>query len=171
MTERRWGIEELQEEMGKIVAQRREREIQVAELAAAEKAFKVVMDRLSRSAAVSKADHPTSPELMEFIERFLAEVGQPVHRKQILRHVISLGLHIRGQDPINNMTAHMSNDARFESTKGDGMWGLTEWAQGKTPNGWINRLNGQPADRAEEKRNTPAPLTPTPTHSAVVLVD
>ena len=37
----------------------------------------------------------------------------------------------------------MSNDARFESTKGDGMWGLTEWRQGDTPKGYANRLETQ----------------------------
>ena len=115
-----WSISDMEEEMAKITAEREDREKQVEDLKTEEEAFRIVLRRLAN---FSSADRPTSPELLEAIYRKLVDEGEPVHRKQILSHVQALGLHIRGQDPMNNMTAHMSNDARFESTKGVGMWG------------------------------------------------
>ena len=71
----------------------------------------------------------TSPELASVLYQLLSEAGQPVHRKKLLEDAVARGCVIGGKDTINTLTAHMSNDPRFESTKGDGMWGLAEWAR------------------------------------------
>ena len=108
-----------------------------------EEACRRMIEYFSSSRAVSGNGKKTSPGLNDAIYSHLKEMRQPVHRKQLYAQVIDSGLEVAGRDPVANMTAHMSNDARFESTKGDGMWGLTEWSKGKTPNSWVNRLNEQ----------------------------
>ncbi len=94
--------------------------------------------------SVSVCIHPPGESNPNRNYQKLKDHGQPIHRKQLHRYAIEdMGLFVRGDNPVNNLTAHMSNDARFESTKGDGMWGLTEWRQGDTPKGYANRLETQ----------------------------
>ena len=57
---------------------------------------------------------------------------KPIHRNDLYQHLVNLGIHVNGDNPVNNMTAHMSNDARFESV-GEGMWGLYEWTHIEMP--------------------------------------
>ena len=72
---------------------------------------------------IKKSDEP---KLAEVLYRRLAEMTAPVHRKDLYAFLKQQGVQVAGVNPINNMTAHMSGDARFKSY-GDGMWGLTEW--------------------------------------------
>ena len=48
---------------------------------------------------------------------------RPLHRSDIHDRVIEMGVTVRGLNPINNVTAHMSLDPRFHSV-GGGMWDL-----------------------------------------------
>ena len=69
----------------------------------------------------------TSSDLNHRLFAILTGLGRPTHRKDIYTLVQQeKGVHINGNDPINNMTAHMSNDPRFMSF-GEGKWGLTAW--------------------------------------------
>ena len=45
----------------------------------------------------------------------------PLHRRDIHDRIVKMGVRVRGQDPVNNVTAHMSHDPRFHSV-GGGMW-------------------------------------------------
>ena len=49
----------------------------------------------------------------------------PLHRQEIYESLVKLGVQIGGQDPINNLGAHLSLDSRFENV-GVGVWQLTE---------------------------------------------
>ena len=68
----------------------------------------------------------TSPTLNEAACAILRSIGKPVHRKILYAKLTESGVRIAGQDPVGNMTAHFSHDARFDSF-GDGLWGLVEW--------------------------------------------
>ena len=49
----------------------------------------------------------------------------PLHRQEIYGRLVSMGMEIPGQSPINNVGAHLSIDARFKSL-GGGTWQLVE---------------------------------------------
>ncbi len=49
----------------------------------------------------------------------------PLHRREIYDRLVRMGVQIGGQRPINNVSAHLSLDARFESV-GNGKWRLSE---------------------------------------------
>ena len=66
-------------------------------------------------------------ELRDALYRHLIEVGRPMNRRELLDHMTRLGVPVGGDVPLNNIGAHMSNDARFKSL-GEGMWGLREWS-------------------------------------------
>ena len=68
----------------------------------------------------------TSKNLAEVAYQRLSREGRPMHRKLLYDYLIGAGVSVGGQNPVGNMTAHMSQDARFESV-GDGSWGLVEW--------------------------------------------
>ena len=69
----------------------------------------------------------SSPQIIkDNVYNRLTHVGRPVHRKDLFEYLQQLGIKVNGQNPVGNMTAHMSQDDRFESV-GDGRWGLLEW--------------------------------------------
>lgn len=62
--------------------------------------------------------------LRDAMAEILAAEG-PLHRREIYERLVRLGVPIGGQDPINNLSAHLSLDSRFENV-GVGVWQLTE---------------------------------------------
>ena len=50
---------------------------------------------------------------------------RPLHRSDIHDRVVEMGVKVRGLNPVNNVTAHMSLDPRFHSV-GGGMWDLVD---------------------------------------------
>ena len=50
---------------------------------------------------------------------------RPMHRSDIHDRVVEMGVKVRGLNPVNNVTAHMSLDPRFHSV-GGGMWDLVD---------------------------------------------
>ena len=60
--------------------------------------------------------------------RILKDEGAPLNRHAIYEALKAMGIPVNGQQPLNNLTAHMSNDARIESLK-NGSWGLREWRE------------------------------------------
>ena len=69
----------------------------------------------------------SSPQtIKDAVRARLAQEGKPMHRKDLYDHLQQLGIRVNGQNPVGNMTAHMSQDDRFESV-GDGRWGLRQW--------------------------------------------
>lgn len=70
----------------------------------------------------------TDPKLTDHLYQMLKDVGHPMHRRNLYKNLQALGIHVAGDHPVNNMTAHMSQDGRFES-KGAGEWGLAEWTR------------------------------------------
>ena len=72
-----------------------------------------------------RAQYPgTSNNLRDAMAEILTAEG-PLHRQEIYRRLLSLGMEIPGQSPINNVGAHLSIDSRFESL-GGGIWQLSE---------------------------------------------
>ena len=68
----------------------------------------------------------TSRDMEEVIFQRLSLEGKPMHRKDIFGYLREQNVHIAGENPLNNMAAHMSHDTRFKSF-GEGMWGLAGW--------------------------------------------
>lgn len=60
--------------------------------------------------------------------RILKESGDPLNRHAIFEALKAMDIPVNGQQPLNNLTAHMSNDARIESLE-KGSWGLREWRE------------------------------------------
>ena len=73
-------------------------------------------------------------KLVDVMYRKMSEEGKPLHRTELFEFLQSEGIQVGGVRPINNMTAHMSLDDRFESV-GDGRWGLVEWRQDENKEG------------------------------------
>ena len=123
MSEAKWGLEEFSQAL----SEKRESILELkTDVAALERAMAIYQHAQTKSA---NGVPRTSPHLADVLYQLLSEAGQPVHRKKLLEDAQARGCVIGGKDTINTLTAHMSNDPRFESTKGDGMWGLAEWAK------------------------------------------
>ena len=60
--------------------------------------------------------------------RTLKDAGAPLDRHAIYNDLKAMRIPVNGQQPLNTLTAHMSNDARIESLK-NGSWGLREWRE------------------------------------------
>ena len=56
----------------------------------------------------------------------LKGVGNPLGYIAIYDILIAMGVEIGGQNPSQNVIAHMSGDSRFK-TFGNGNWGLADW--------------------------------------------
>lgn len=50
---------------------------------------------------------------------------RPLHRRQVHERLVEMGMTIPGQDPVNNVGAHLSLDPRFMSV-GGGVWDLAD---------------------------------------------
>ena len=50
---------------------------------------------------------------------------RPLHRRQVYERLVEMGMTIPGQDPVNNVGAHLSLDPRFMSV-GGGVWDLAD---------------------------------------------
>ena len=123
MSEVKWGLEEFSQAL----TEKRESISELQKDAAAlERAMAIYQHAQTKFA---NGVPRTSPHLADVLYQLLSEAGQPVHRKKLLEDAVARGCVIGGKDTINTLTAHMSNDPRFESTKGDGMWGLAAWAR------------------------------------------
>ncbi len=68
--------------------------------------------------------HGTSNNLRDAMAEILTAEG-PLHRQEIYKRLLSMGMEIPGQRPINNVGAHLSIDSRFKSL-GGGVWQLFE---------------------------------------------
>ena len=111
-------LKDIETELARLENQREELETRITHLKGAFEHMKSVL-----------ADAPqktTSVEICEAVHEILSEVGRPVHRAALFRSLKEQGIHVNGQNPVGNMTAHMSHDSRFESV-GEGNWGLVEW--------------------------------------------
>ena len=47
-----------------------------------------------------------------------------LHRDKVLERVLAMGIHVGGEDPMNNLAAHLSKDKRFTTTGKRGIWKL-----------------------------------------------
>ena len=57
----------------------------------------------------------------------LAKAEQPMHLRTLYDFLANSGFQVVGDNPLNNIWDHMSNDPRFESL-GEGTWGLWKWS-------------------------------------------
>ena len=73
-------------------------------------------------------------ELDDTIVLILEAEGKPLHPKTVCGRLIERGIDVPGQNPVNNVRAHMSGDERCVSIRKDGLWGLKTWGQPQTSN-------------------------------------
>ena len=83
--------------------------------------------------AVREADNKvvTSPQpntvklqVTDTAESIIRSKG-PQHRRTLLSLIEAHGVIVGGRDPLNNMSAYLSRDDRFQAS-GDGIWSLAE---------------------------------------------
>ena len=67
----------------------------------------------------------TAKNIRNVMAEILVAEGGPLHRREIYDRLVSKGVQIGGQRPINTMSAHLSLDTRFEGV-GKGKWQLSE---------------------------------------------
>ena len=66
--------------------------------------------------------HRADNDLRNAVEEILAAEG-PLHRREVHDRLVEMGVHVGGQDPVNNVGAHLSIDERFRNV-GKGVWEL-----------------------------------------------
>ncbi len=71
---------------------------------------------------------------------------RPLHRRAIYDRVRDMGVTVRGENPVNNVSAHMSLDPRFQSV-GGGLWDLTQPPTAETGN---HQNDSQDEEEGEE---------------------
>jgi hypothetical protein len=104
-------------------------ETQIAELTAQADAYRRVIADLARADAERRASGARAGSertLASLMESILLEHGRPLHYREIHRRLTALGVAVPGQDPVKNVGAHLSGDARFERVE-RGIWGLAAW--------------------------------------------
>ena len=104
-------------------------EAQIAELTAQAGAYRRVIADLARVDAEQRASGSrggTEKTLASLMESILLEHGRPLHYRDIHQRLTALGIDVPGQDPVKNVGAHLSGDARFERVE-RGIWGLAAW--------------------------------------------
>ena len=70
---------------------------------------------------------PAAPgPIREAAYKLLKERGIPLTKSAISEELRGLEIFVGGAAPMQNLSAHLSNDPRIEPV-GDGMWGLVEW--------------------------------------------
>lgn len=67
-----------------------------------------------------------STEMDEAMEAILESKGKPLHRTEIYNRLQEGGMRVGGQDPLSNVSAHLSLGDKFKSL-GEGNWGLVRW--------------------------------------------
>ena len=73
---------------------------------------------------VEYASSKQAQALRDSIYEILSE-QHPLHRRTIYDRLVERGVKVGGQDPVNNVGAHLSRDSRFRNV-GRGEWDLDE---------------------------------------------
>jgi hypothetical protein len=110
-------------------------EAQIADLTAQADAYRRVIADLTRAEAAQRGSGVragSEKTLAGLMESILLEHGQPLHYREIHRRLGALGVDVPGQDPVKNVGAHLSGDARFERFE-RGIWGLHAWRKTGPP--------------------------------------
>lgn len=76
------------------------------------------------------AEPSANPAIRVGAYRILQQARKPLHKVAIHELLENLGIPVGGQNPLQNISAHMSLDPRIESL-GNGFWGLSEWGRSK----------------------------------------
>ena len=113
-------IKDIKAELSRLEAQKHELDEKVASLQGTLAHFESLPE--------DKQGKSGPQEIRDTIHDLLIEAKQPLHRTDLYKHLVALGILVNGQNPLGNMTAHMSQDARFTSV-GDGKWGLSPEAR------------------------------------------
>ena len=92
--------------------------------------MRLAIYNMEQTAALYESDFdlfPPEPKtIRDVVYDILKENGKPMAKQQIYDAVTAAGITIPGQSPLNNLAAHMSNDARIENAHND-VWALREW--------------------------------------------
>jgi len=64
--------------------------------------------------------------LTNHVHQVLADLGKPIHYRELVRLLAEQQVHVPGKDPGANLIAHISRDERFARV-GRGTYGLSEW--------------------------------------------
>ena len=72
----------------------------------------------------------SSESLRDVIHEILSD-EHPLHRREVHARLAERGVRVAGQDPVNNVGAHLSLDDRFMSL-GGGLWDLVEQPDGSS---------------------------------------
>lgn len=73
-----------------------------------------------KSAPQGRQEASTSVAMKNAAERFLSEQSGPIQTKEIWDALAAQGIHVPGDNPQNNLSAHMSRDPRFVSLGREG---------------------------------------------------
>jgi hypothetical protein len=75
---------------------------------------------VDKSAVTGRQEAATSVVMKDAAERFLRDKVGPLQTKDVLDALTSQGIHVPGESPQNNLSAHLSRDSRFLSLGRDG---------------------------------------------------
>lgn len=119
---------QLEAELATLRAQLEELDI-VKDIQALERIIRRMKGEGGRSPSSSTPDKPssqgrqeasTSVVMKDAAERFLSDQSNPVQTKEIWDALAAQGIHVPGDNPQNNLSAHMSRDPRFVSLGREG---------------------------------------------------
>jgi DNA-directed RNA polymerase delta subunit len=119
---------QLEVELAALRAQLEELDI-VKDIQALERIIRRMKGEAGRSQTASTTERPTasgrqvaatSVVMKDAAERFLRENPGPLQTKDVLDALSAQGIHVPGDSPQNNLSAHLSRDGRFLSLGRDG---------------------------------------------------
>ena len=115
-------VGEIGAELGRLIEQRDELDLTIQAL---QRTIQHLMANNCEEAGEERGSNVRG--LSNALYQCLAKAEQPMHLRTLYDFLANSGFQVVGDNPLNNMGNHMSNDPRFESL-GEGTWGLWKWS-------------------------------------------
>ena len=80
-----------------------------------------------------KGQGAPSAFVQDMINVLMDNSGLPMHYRKIHEALVRRGIRVGGNDPVRNVSAHLSLNKEFFKSCGSGMWGLADDAENSTP--------------------------------------
>ena len=119
-------VGEIGAELGRLIEQRDELDLTIRAL---QRTIQHLMATNYEGAGEEEAGEERSNVrgLSNALYQCLAKAEQPMHLRTLYDFLANSDLQVVGDNPLNTIVDHMSNDPRFESL-GEGVWGLWKWS-------------------------------------------